>query len=66
MERTLSYIMTEMQCTQGNETCITLLFGRCRHRWKSNIKIDIKGIGCEDVKCIKMASNWSHSRLSQM
>jgi hypothetical protein len=29
------------------------LLGRSRYRWEDNIKIKLKGIGCEDV-------NWNH------
>jgi hypothetical protein len=32
-------------------------FERLKHRWKDDVKMDLKGIGYEDVDCIKLALN---------
>jgi hypothetical protein len=32
-------------------------FGRPRHRWKNNIKMDLKEIGYEFVNCIHLAQD---------
>jgi hypothetical protein len=30
---------------------------RPRHRWEDNVKMSLKGIGCEDMDCIQVAKD---------
>ena len=32
--------------------------GRPRHRWKDNIKMDLKEVGCEGMDWIDLAQDW--------
>jgi hypothetical protein len=36
--------------------------GRPRRRWVDNIKMDLRGIGCDDVDRIDMAKDGAHWR----
>jgi hypothetical protein len=31
--------------------------GRCKYRWKDNIKINLREVGCSGMKCIDLAQD---------
>jgi hypothetical protein len=33
------------------------ILGKCRHRWKYNVKVDFEEIGCEGVDWIHLAQD---------
>jgi hypothetical protein len=37
-------------------------FGRPKHRWEDDIKIDLEGTACKVVEFIHLAQNWVQSR----
>jgi hypothetical protein len=49
--------VTNMNKTRNAYMLVKRPFVRPRHRWEDNVKLDLMGIDCEDVKRFSMAQN---------